>query len=53
MTFSKSFQTIKVSFLFLHVNDQSIVEVLPIAGLEPILGMEKFSSPSDVILLNS
>ena len=38
---------------FLHVNDPSIVEVLPIAVLKLVLGMEKFSFPSNVLLLNS
>ena len=41
MNFSKSFQTIVVSFLFLEANVLLVVEVLPIVGLEPTLGMKK------------
>ena len=52
MTLSKSFQTTEVGFILLDPNVPSIVEVLPIIGFEPALGMEKFSHSSDAIFLN-
>ena len=52
MTSSKSFQTTEVNFLLLDPNVPSVVEVPPILGFEPALGMKKFSPSSYDIFLN-
>ena len=51
MTFSKLFQTTDVNFLFLDSIVTPVVELLPVpvASLESVLGMDKFSTSSDAI----
>ena len=51
MTLSKLFQTTKVNFLLLDPDIPSIVEILPVIGFEPTLGMEKFFPSYDAIFL--